>query len=119
MFPDKRKIVLKDIEEEGIRPFLKDTQSEGCPDCLEVCPGLETAHATRGPEISLVRELLSGWGPVLEVWEGYATDPRFRHEGSSGGAASAFAAFCLEKGVAEGVMHIGASRTEPWRNRTF
>jgi coenzyme F420 hydrogenase subunit beta len=115
----ERKIVLKDIEEDGIRPFLKESDCGGCPDCLEVCPGLETAHVAGGPENGLVRELKAGWGPVLEMWEGHASDPRFRFEGSSGGAASALAAFCLEKGGAEGVMHIGASATEPWRNQTF
>jgi len=115
----ERKIVLKDMEEDGIRPFLKDPDCVGCPDCLKVCPGLETAHAVGGPEIGLVRELKAGWGPVLELWEGHATDPRFRFEGSSGGATSALAAFCLEKGLAEGVMHIGASGIDPLRNRTF
>jgi len=115
----ERKIVLKDIEEDGIRPFLNDTDCEGCPDCLKVCPGLETAHAVGGSENGLVRELKAGWGPVLELWEGYAAAPRLRFEGSSGGAASALAAFCLERGVAEGVMHIGASGTAPWQNQTF
>jgi len=115
----ERKIVLKDIEEDGIRPFLKDFDCVGCPDCLEVCPGIETSHVDIRSRNGLVQELMADWGPVLEVWEGYASDPRFRFEGSSGGAASALAAFCLEKGVAEGVLHIGASGTEPWRNQTF
>ena len=115
----ERKIVLKDIEEEGIRPFLKDSDCGGCPDCLKVCPGMETAHEEEGLQSGLVRELKAGWGPVLEMWEGHASDPRFRFEGSSGGAASALAAFCLERGLAEGVMHIGASETDSLRNQTF
>lgn len=116
----ERKIVLKDIEEDGIRPFLVDSECKGCPDCMTVCPGLETVHVAGGPlENDLVRGLNVGWGPVLELWEGYASDPRFRFEGSSGGAASALAAFCLEKGLADGVMHIGASGTGSLRNRTF
>ena len=115
----EQKIVLKDIEEDGIRPFLKDSDCGGCPDCLKVCPGLETSHEEEESHPGSIRELKSGWGSVLELWEGHATDPRFRFEGSSGGAASALAAFCLERGVAEGVMHIGASETEPWRNQTF
>lgn len=115
----ERKIVLKDIEEDGIRPFLKDSDCRGCPDCLNVCPGFETSHSEDGSMPGLVRDLKAGWGPVLELWEGQASDPRFRFEGSSGGAASALAAFCLDRGVAEGVMHIGASGTDSLRNRTF
>ena len=116
----EQNIVLKDIEEDGIRPFLKDSNCEGCPHCLKVCPGLETSHQEEeGSQTGLVRELNVGWGPVLELWEGYATEPRFRYEGSSGGAASALAAFCLESGVAEGVMHIGANGTDSLRNQTF
>lgn len=115
----ERKILLEDIEEDGIRPFLRDSDCRGCTDCLKVCPGLETAHAAGGPENVLVRELKSGWGPVLELWEGHAANPRFRFEGSSGGVVSALAAFCLENGFAEGVMHIGASENDSLRNQTF
>jgi coenzyme F420 hydrogenase subunit beta len=115
----EQKIVLKDIEEDGIRPFLKDFDCGECPDCLKVCPGLETVHEEEGSHTGSMRELKNGWGPVLELWEGHAVDSRLRFEGSSGGAASALASFCLERGLAEGVMHIGASGTEPWRNRTF
>src|SRR5512140_3027908 len=72
----ERNIVLEDIEEDGIRPFLKDSDCGGCPDCLKVCPILDTAHAAGGPENDLLRELKAGWWPVLELWEGYASDPR-------------------------------------------
>jgi coenzyme F420 hydrogenase subunit beta len=115
----ERKIVLKDIEDDGIRPFLKDSDCGGCPDCLKVCPGLETAHEKEESHPGSIRELKSGWGSVLELWEGHATDTRLRFEGSSGGAVSALAAFCLERGIAEGVMHIGASENDSLRNRTF
>lgn len=115
----ERKIVLEDVAEDGIRPFLKDSDCKECPDCIKVCPGLETAHEEGGFHPASAPELKVGWGPVLELWEGYASDPRFRFEGSSGGAASALASFCLERRGAEGVMHIGASRTDVWRNRTY
>jgi coenzyme F420 hydrogenase subunit beta len=115
----ERKIVLRDIEEDGIRPFLKDSDCGGCPDCLKVCPGLETSHEKEKSHSGSIRELQSGCGSVLELWEGHATDPRFRFEGSSGGAVSALAAFCLERCGAEGVMHIGASGTDSLRNQTF
>jgi coenzyme F420 hydrogenase subunit beta len=53
---------------------------------------------------------------VLEVWEGYATDPEIRYKGSSGGAATALALFCLEKENFSGVLHIGASPKTPLIN---
>jgi coenzyme F420 hydrogenase subunit beta len=115
----ERKIVLKDVEEEGIRPFLKDLDCGGCPDCLKVCPGRVTSHERAGFHIGSVKELKTGWGPVLELWEGHASDPRYRFEGSSGGATNALAAFCLERGDAEGVLHIGASEMKAWRNQTY
>jgi coenzyme F420 hydrogenase subunit beta len=115
----ERKIVLKDIEEDGIRPFLNDFDCGGCSDCLKVCPGWDTSHEEEGSHNGLVKELKSGWGSVLELWEGHASDPRFRFEGSSGGAVSALAAFCLERGGTEGVMHIGSSGTDSLRNKTF
>jgi coenzyme F420 hydrogenase subunit beta len=52
----------------------------------------------------------------LEVWEGYATDPDIRYRGSSGGAATALALFCLEKQKASGVLHIGTKSDAPLRN---
>jgi coenzyme F420 hydrogenase subunit beta len=63
-----------------------------------------------------VPELLCEWGPVLEVWEGYAADSHIRYNGSSGGAATALALFCLEKQDACGVLHIGTRSKAPLEN---
>ena len=60
-----------------------------------MCPGIEIAHQPSHNKI--IAELNQSWGPVLEVWEGYATDPEIRYKGSSGGAATALALYCLEK----------------------
>ena len=59
-----------------------------------------------------------GWGPVLEVWEGYAVDPDLHHSGSSGGAVSALALYCLEELGMDAVVHTGADRNTPWKNAT-
>jgi coenzyme F420 hydrogenase subunit beta len=53
---------------------------------------------------------------VLEIWEGYATDAEIRFKGSSGGAATALALFCLEKEGFSGALHIGADPKTPLRN---
>jgi coenzyme F420 hydrogenase subunit beta len=79
-----------------------------------VCPGIEIAHKPSNTQT--INELAQSWGPVLEVWEGYATDPEIRYKGSSGGAATALALFCLEKEQVSSVLHIGTQPQEPLYN---
>jgi len=79
-----------------------------------VCPGIEIAHQSSHNKI--IAELNQSWGPVLEVWEGYATDPEIRYKGSSGGVATALALYCLEKKEASGVLHIGTHPEAPLQN---
>jgi coenzyme F420 hydrogenase subunit beta len=62
--------------------------------------------------------LTEGWGPILEIWEGHASDPEIRVEGSSGGVATAIAQYSLEHRITQGVVHIAADGKEPWRNHT-
>jgi coenzyme F420 hydrogenase subunit beta len=50
------------------------------------------------------------------VWEGYATDPEIRFKGSSGGAATALALYCLEKEAMAGVLHTGSDPKQPLSN---
>ena len=61
---------------------------------------------------------MKSWGPVLEVWEGYAADPEVRYTGSSGGLASAIALYCIEKGEMHGLLHIGSDEKTPLKNKT-
>lgn len=58
------------------------------------------------------------WGPILEVWEGHASDPELRFRGSSGGALSAISLFCLERGGMHGVLQTGQDPLQPLLNRT-
>ncbi len=55
---------------------------------------------------------------MLEVWEGHATDPETRFQGSSGGALTALARYAIEKGGMHGVLHVAADPDQPLRNRT-
>jgi coenzyme F420 hydrogenase subunit beta len=55
---------------------------------------------------------------VLEVWEGHAVDPEIRFRGSSGGALTALALYCLENEKMSGVLHVGENPDEPVRNQT-
>ena len=110
-------ISLADIEGQGIRPFIDNTKCKRCAECVKACPGIGISQ----PEFTgeTIPELRKSWGPVLEVWEGHASDPEIRFKGSSGGAATALALYCLEKEDMGGVLHIGASADEPLRNVAF
>jgi coenzyme F420 hydrogenase subunit beta len=111
------KITLVDVLSEGIRPRLESSGCVDCSDCVKVCPGYEYS---RFPEAGdeTIDELREGWGPVLEVWEGYASDTVIRKDGSSGGLATAIALYCLEKDGMHGVLHTGPNPEVTWRNKT-
>ncbi len=73
-----------------------------------VCPGSGVTHGEPAGE----------WGPVLEVWQGHATDPDVRFVGSSGGVTSALSSFCLEQLGMHGVLHTAARVDRPYLNET-
>ena len=58
------------------------------------------------------------WGPARRVATGYATDPKVRFEGSSGGAISALLIHALQQGLVDRVVHIAADPDAPTRNVT-
>lgn len=113
----ENKIRLVDFVNDGIRPVILDGCGR-CGECVRFCPGYETSHAGVAPEAGASPGLMKGWGTVLEIWQGYAADPELRFSGSSGGAASALALYCIEEEDMGGALHTGACVDDPWRNRT-
>jgi coenzyme F420 hydrogenase subunit beta len=108
-------IVLVDDIDAGRRPIVVSGRST--QEALAVCPGVGLAHPdTHGDDVT--PELLAGWGPVLELWEGHATDPEIRFAASSGGAATALALHSLERESMHGVLHIRARADTPYLNET-
>lgn len=96
---------LMDYEEEGIRPKAGKEGFHACP---------LSAVATKG--LSKPSEL--EWGRILEIWEGHAADEEIRYKGSSGGALTALAAYCVEQAGMHGVLHVAQDADDPIRNRT-
>lgn len=113
----ENKIGLVDVVDEGIRPLVAAEDCGDCRKCLLVCPAVENDHRHMlhrpGIDVSLYRD----FGPVLEIWEGHATDEQIRHLGASGGALTALALHCLERGKAGGVLHLQPDSEDPLRNR--
>ena len=105
--PDNR-VQLRDFLEEGIRPVVKAGDCSGCGACVEVCPAVRSDFRSAGGE----------WGPILAMWEGHASDPEIRFQGSSGGVLTALGAYCVEVLGMGVVLHIGQDAEEPMRNRT-
>lgn len=116
-------IRLVDFLTEGIRPVIDSSSCLGCRECLDVCPSARSdfiqSLSEGNAEQQETRSAFSKeWGPVLEIWEGYATDPQIRFEGSSGGALTALSAYCIEVLGMHGVLHVGEDPEDPLRNRT-
>lgn len=116
--PDE--IEMVDVLDHGRRPRFRN----GAPadprslEALEACPGirLDAAALPHGPPA--LRDLAPGWGPVLEIWEGFACDQEVRFRGSSGGVATALGLSCLEDREYSGVLHVGPRTDVPYLNGT-
>ncbi len=114
----ERKIRLVDFLAEGIRPVVETEQCSACTDCLSVCPAFENDHEEINRRSGILPELTPTCGPVLEIWEGHATDPEIRFTGASGGVITALALYCLEKESMHGTLHIGMDAQDALRNQT-
>lgn len=109
---------MDEVVELGRRPFVKENAAEETKEALLACPGINLKHTVDPNTSSYIKSLSDGWGPVLEVWEGYASDEGTRYSGSSGGAATALASFSLQKEEFGGVLHTKARADIPYLNET-
>ena len=110
--PDDVRMV--DDIERGRRPVQRGDADTG--EALRACPGVGLEHGDL--PAGVVGKLVDGWGPVLELWEGYAADEEVRWLASSGGAATALVLGALERGEIHGVLHITARPDVPYLNHT-
>ncbi len=111
---------MVDTLEYGRRPVrVMPRTKEEKGEAFSVCPGAALAHPDiKRRQSGIDQELFDGWGPVYAVWEGYAADSAIRHGGSSGGAATALALFCIEQKKFSGVLHTAANDRIPYLNQT-
>lgn len=114
----EQKIELTNLIDDGIRPLVANEVCGECSLCLQVCPAWENDHRPGLNRPGIISELANGFGPVLEMWEGHASDPEIRHSGASGGVITALSLYCLEQENMHGVLHIGGDAEDPLRNST-
>lgn len=114
----ERKIQLVDVLSQGIRPLVENERCGSCRDCLAVCPAYVNDHRRLLDQPQLIPAVKSAYGPVVELWEGHATDPDVRFLGSSGGIITALSLFCLRAEGMRGVLHISGDPVDPIRNHT-
>jgi len=118
-FAEPQRYYMADTLDLGRRPFLRNDPAPESGEAIATCPGLALTHPRSMRERKgILPDLLDAWGPVLAVWEGYAIDPEIRFSGSSGGAATALALFCIERGGMSGVLHTGPREDIPYLNTT-
>lgn len=113
-------IEMIDVPDEGRRPSQRVgvTVNGELQDALRVCPGIGLSHSDETNAPGVIEDLKAGWGPVLQIWEGYASDPEIRFAGSSGGATTALALYCLEQRQMHGVLHTAERKDAPHLNHT-
>ena len=102
----------------GRRPFVKEGAAPTNGDGLACCPGAGLSHAETERTEAQHEGLFDAWGPVLQVWEGAAGDEAIRLAGSSGGAATALALYCIEQGGMARAVHTAAREDVPYLNET-
>ncbi len=113
-------IKLVDFIEEGIRPVINDlVKCSDCDACLNVCVGagvdFRLGVTEEGPYGT---KAIENWGPMLQILEGHATDEEIRYNSSSGGALTALALYCIERGGMHGVLQTAQDDESPALNRT-
>jgi len=87
-----------------VAPATERAIAAACPGAI-VAPWADAPH--RDP----------AWGPWFRSLTGFATDPRLRHQASSGGGISALLIHALESGLVDRVLHVEADPDRPTRNR--
>ncbi len=115
---NKDAVYLKNFENIGIRPVIKDKICLRCNECLSICPGYFVNAKLNNNYSSKSRDINLMIGPTLGIFQGYANEMKIRYRSSSGGILSALALYCLEKKNMGFVLHTGMDSSKPWLNKT-
>lgn len=109
MAPDS--IMMAETQDENRRPNIKENIERSLEQTIvRACPGAMSGGSDMSSDVT------QAWGPVFEVWEGYAADENIRYQGSSGGGVTALSLFALEALDYGGVLHVKARKDQPTLN---
>ncbi|MBM7051414.1 Coenzyme F420 hydrogenase/dehydrogenase, beta subunit C-terminal domain [Rothia sp. ZJ1223] len=100
-------VEMKMTDDGFMRPiFVGDDKDD--PRLVKVfkqsCPGMNV-RAIKNPEAKRHETL----GPIVGIWEAWATDDAFRTKGSSGGTLSALNAWMISRGIVSSVRGVAAA----------
>ena len=122
-FAGAGKVSMVDIDHVGLRPvFSPDISEADKRRAHAICPTVQAdfgelkRRSDYVPSVDKTTE--RNWGAITGIWEGYASDEEIRFKGSSGGALTALALYCLEELGHHGVLHTGENPDDPLRNKT-
>ncbi|SFJ56845.1 Coenzyme F420 hydrogenase/dehydrogenase, beta subunit C-terminal domain [Celeribacter neptunius] len=119
--PDK--VAMVDIDHVGLRPQFSDGIAPALiREACAVCPTITSDYGQlkdRDDYVASVdKKTETNWGAITGIWEGYANDEELRFKGSSGGALTAIAQYCLEQLDYHAALHTGEDPDDPIRNKT-
>lgn len=104
-------ITMDETDDENRRPNIKKIIEKNLEQAIvKACPGASSGGSDMSSDVT------QAWGPVFEVWEGYAADESIRYQGSSGGGVTALSLFALEALSYSGVLHVKARKDQPTLN---
>ncbi|WP_262693629.1 Coenzyme F420 hydrogenase/dehydrogenase, beta subunit C-terminal domain [Kordiimonas aquimaris] len=104
-------VKMAETEDENRRPIID--QSIGADTealLLQSCPSVTGEVSTDTSDVG------QAWGPIEQIWEGFAVDKTIRFKGSSGGAVTALSLFAIDMLDFGGILHVKASKDNPALN---
>lgn len=112
---DDGKIKMEMSPDGFLRPVETADITRVEQDAIEAtCPGITLAHETASDV-----PYNPDWGPIITSRAGFSNDPEIRRLASSGGALSGILHYLLESGSVDFVVHVGMSKSTPFRNELF
>jgi coenzyme F420 hydrogenase subunit beta len=99
----------------GYRLSVEAQTCTDCGRCHEACPGpgIDFTPGAWWRERNEGAPYEDFLGPRRELWFGWAADETVRHEGASGGVATALMRAALETGVVDAVVAVRMSAANP------
>jgi len=88
-------------------------------DPMDICPGINLDYNHNNDNNKYIASLIDDWGPIRNIYEGFASDKDLRFAGSSGGVSSALAIYGIEQKNIFGLLHIASQDGAPYFNQTL